>query len=136
MEQIIGYYSHNQRKYNTKREEVEYNFIRNSFDAFVVCPNKDLHTDNPEEMNVNYNVLLKIHFLVISATNGLISRTSFWEVKQALSRDIPIYELFAVGKSFKFRRVIGLKKVNEDNYVKYAKLYSRILPLKMPSFFK
>lgn len=136
MKQIIGYYSHSRKKFNTKQEAIEHEFIKNSFNAFVVCPNKDLHTENPLEMNLNYYFLFKIHFLVVSGTSGLISKTSFWEVKQAITRNIPIYELFRVGKTFEFRRVVGLKIVNEDSDVKFGKLSTRALPLKMPSFFK
>lgn len=128
--QVLGYYSHAKEKFNTKREADEYSFIYRTFRGFVIDPNKDLKTDNPFEANVNINLIYKINFMVVSATNGTIGRGSFYEVKQALLMQIPVYEIFSVGRGFKIRNVISLGVVSEKNHLRYAKLISSSNQLK------
>lgn len=131
MTQVLGYYSHSKEKFNTIREALEYEYIKRTFRGFVINPNTDLKTQNPFEMNVNFSLIYKMNFMVVSATKGTIGRCSFWEVKQALTMKIPVFEIYSAGRSFKYRKVVGLKQISEKNHLRYAKLISKPSPAKI-----
>lgn len=126
--QVIGYYSHSKKTFNTLNEINEYFFIKNRYNSFIICPNKHLYIPNTNEFNPHSKLITNIDFMVVSVYNGAIGIESFQEVKQALGRGIPVHEIYPVGRSFKIRNVIGIEILDEDNLYSYAKLITE--PLK------
>jgi hypothetical protein len=122
--QILGYYSHNVKIHKTEREKREIRFIGQRFKGFVVNPYSDLKGKNPYEMNVNFRAIERMNFLIVSALNGTISRSSYYEVKQALEMRIPVFEIQAVANTFKIKRVVKLVTVSERNLSAFGKLVS------------
>ena len=126
--QLLGYYSHSKKTFNTLHEINEYTFIINRYNAFIVCPNKHLNFPSTNENNPHSKLIANIDYMIVSVYNGTIGRGSFNEVKQALERGIPVHEIFPVGRSFKIRSVIGIEVLHENNLFSYAKLVTE--PLK------
>ena len=122
--QLLGYYSHNVKIHNTEKEKRELQFIKQRFDGFIINPYSDFKNSNPFEMNVNFRAIEKMNFLIVSSLNGTISRSSFYEVKQALEMGIPVYEIQAVARTYKIKKVVKLRVISERNLLAFAKLIS------------
>jgi hypothetical protein len=69
-----------------------------------------------------------VDFIVVSAYNGTIGRSSYYEVRQALERKIPVFEIYPVGIGFKLRKVVAVNVLPVNNISSYAKLTA--IPLK------
>lgn len=121
MSKILGYYSH-PLNISSKKEFEEYQSIINRYKGAVLNPTKEIATPNPFEMNVYWRVIEQVNYIIVSTINGKIGRCSYYEVKQGLNQGIPVHEIYAVGKSFKYRKVIGLEITSEKNLKKYSKL--------------
>jgi hypothetical protein len=128
MKQVIGYYSH-QSNISSKREADEYRNIISRYKGLVINPTKEFKFSNPFEINIFWRLIQSVNYIIVSADNGKIGRTSFYEVKQGLLQGIPVHEIYAVGRGFKSRKVIGLEVVSPKNYKKYAVL--KTVPLKL-----
>lgn len=122
--QILGYYSHNVKIHKTEREQRELRFIEQRFKGLIVNPYSDLKGMNPYEMNLNFRAIETMDYLVVSNHNGTISRSSFFEVKQALEMRIPVFEIQPVANTFRIRKVNRVTPVSERNLSAYAKLES------------
>jgi hypothetical protein len=133
MEQVLGYYSH-QSNISAKREAEEYLNIIRIYKGLIINPNQYYNVPNPYQINVYWRVLEKVNYIIVSAVNGKIGRTSFYEVKQGLLQGIPVHEIFAIGRGFKFRKVVGLQIVSKKNLMGYAKLVC--IPLKNDPYLK
>jgi hypothetical protein len=120
--QILGFYSHHFKIFNTEEETKQYNWIRQKFKGFIINPNVHLIEKNPFVLNQYWQTIDKINFLVVSAYRKKIDRATFYEIKQSLLNRINVYEIYKAGKSYAIRKVIGLKVVNEENLSAYAVL--------------
>jgi len=125
---ILGYFSHSPKLFNTEREVREYDFISQLYKSFIISPNIHLVYKKMSVYNQYFQLLEIIDFLVVSTFNGTIGRGSFYEVNQALERNIPVHEIYSVGKGYKIRKVIGVKELQDNNLTSYAKLTT--IPLK------
>ena len=127
--QILGYYSHKRKIFKTEREKREQRFIENKFKGFIINPYSDLTAKNPFEWNVHFRAIDKMDFLIVSTLNGTVSRSSFYEVNQALERRIPVFEIQAVANTFIIKKVNKLIPVSNRNLSAFAKLVSRSLSM-------
>ena len=118
--QILGWYSHNFKIFNTPEESKQYNWIQKNFNGMVINPNTQLKEKNPFILNQYWQTIDIINFLVVSAYRKKIDRASYYEVKQCLFNRINVYEIYKDGKTYAIRKVDGLKVVNEDNLSAYA----------------
>lgn len=121
MKQVLGYYSH-QSNISAKREAQEYLSIESIYKGLIINPSKDFKIPNPYEINIYWRVLVRVNYIIVSAVNGKVGRTSYYEVKQGLQQGIPVHEIYAVGRGYKFRKVIGIEVVSPNDYKKYAVL--------------
>lgn len=122
--QILGYYSHNIKIYRTEREKREFRFIEQRFKGFVVNPYSDLKGNNPFEMNVHFRAIEKMNYLIVSPHNGSISRSTYFEVKQALEMKIPVFEIQPVASTFRIRKVKKVTPITVNNLSAFAKIES------------
>ena len=120
--QILGFYSHHFKIFNTEEEKKQYNYIQQNFNGMIINPNTQLKEKNPFILNQYWQTIDIINFLVVSAYRKKIDRASYFEVKQCLLNRINVYEIFKAGKAYAIRKVVGLKVVNEDNLSAYAVL--------------
>ena len=121
---LLGYYSHSTKIFNTAREVKEYEFISKLNNCFVIAPN--IHLSFKKTSIYNQYILLIdiIDFMIVSAYNGVIGRGSYFEVKQALERGIPVYEICPVGIGFKLKIVVSADVLPASKISTYAKLTS------------
>jgi hypothetical protein len=124
---LLGYYSHSTKIFNTPREVKEYDFISGLHNCFVIAPN--IHLSFKKTSIYNQYILLidVIDFMIVSAYNGTIGRGSYYEVKQALESNIPVYEIYPVGIGFKLRIVVSADLLPASKNSSYAKLTSTSL---------
>jgi len=120
--QILGFYSHNFKIFNTLEETKQYNYIRQNFNGMVINPNTQLKEKNPLILNKYWGTIDKINFLVVAAYRKKIDRASYYEAKQCLFNRINVYELYKAGNTYATRKVVGLKVVNEKNLSAYVVL--------------
>lgn len=125
---ILGYFSHSPKSFNTEREVREYDFISRLYKSYIISPNIHLVYKKMSVYNQYFQLIDLVDFMVVSAFNGTIGRGSYYEVKQALERNIPIHEIYSVGKGYKIRKVIGVNELQDKNLTSYAKLIT--IPLK------
>ncbi len=118
--QILGFYSHHFKIFNTEEETKQYNYIQQNFSGMVINPNTQLKEKNPFILNQYWQTIDIINFLVVSAYRKKIDRATFYEIKQSLLNRINVYEIYKAGKTYAIRKVVGLKVVNEDNLSAYA----------------
>lgn len=122
--QILGYYSHNIKIYRTEREKREFQFIEQRFKGFVINPYSDLKSKNPFEMNVHFRAIEKMDYLIVSTHNGTISRSTYYEVKQALEMKIPVFEIQPVSSTFRIRKVKKVTPNTVNSLSAFAKIES------------
>lgn len=120
--QILGFYSHHFKIFDTLEETKQYNYIQQKFNGMVINPNTQLKEKNPLILNQYYEIIDIVNFLVVSAYRKKIDRATFYEIKQSLLNRINVYEIYKAGKTYAIRKVVGLKVVNEDNLSAYAVL--------------
>lgn len=120
--QILGFYSHHFKIFNTEEEMKQYNWIQQNFNGMVINPNTQLKEKNPFILNQYWQTINLINFLVVSAYRKKIDRASYYEAKQCLLNRINVYEIYKAGKTYAIRKVVGLKVVNEKNLTAYALL--------------
>lgn len=125
---LFGFYSHSTKTFNTTREVNEYDFISKRYNCFIISPNIHLFFKKTSIYNQYIQLIDIVDFIVVSSFNGTIGRGSFYEVNQALGRNIPVFELYSVGRGFKTRKVVGVKVLPANNLTSYAKLET--VPLK------
>jgi hypothetical protein len=128
--QILGFYSHNYKIFDTIEEVKQFNWIKQNFKGLIINPNVDLIEKNPFILNQYWQTIGMINFLVVSAYRKKIDRASFYEVKQCLFNRINVYEIYKAGKSYATRKVVGLKVVNEKNLSAYAVLVNNKMKAK------
>jgi hypothetical protein len=120
--QILGFYSHHYKIFNTEEEKKQYNYIQQNFNGMIINPNTQLKEKNPFILNQYWQTIDIINFLVVSAYRKKLDRASYYEVKQCLFNRINVYEIYKAGKTYAIRKVVGLKVVNEENLSAYAVL--------------
>ena len=120
--QILGFYSHHFKIFNTEEETKQYNYIQQNFNGMVINPNTQLKEKNPFILNQYWRTIDIINYLVVSAYRKKIDRASYYEAKQCLLNRINVYEIYKTGKTYAIRKVVGLKVVNEKNLSTYAVL--------------
>lgn len=125
---ILGFYSHSPKTFNTPKEVKEYVFISRLYNSFIISPNIHLVYKKMSVYNQYLQLIDLIDFMVVSSLNGTIGRGSYYEVRQALERNIPVHETYPVGNSFKIRKVIAVNIIPNNNISSYAKLTT--IPLK------
>lgn len=76
--QLLGFWSHPQSTFNTKRELIIYDYITSKYKGFVINPNQYFKTPNPFEMNIFWRAIQQIDFMLVSTNNGKIGRASFY----------------------------------------------------------
>lgn len=129
---ILGYFSHSPKSFNTNKEVREYDFISRLYKCYVISPNIHLVYKKMSVYNQYLQLIELIDFMVVSSLNGTIGRGSYYEVRQALERNIPVHETYPVGNSFKIRKVIAANVLPDNNISSYAKLTT--IPLKNISY--
>ena len=120
--QLLGFYSHHYKIFNTEEEKKQYNYIQQNFNGMIINPNTQLKEKNPFILNQYWQTIDIINFLVVSAYRKKLDRASYYEVKQCLYNRINVYEIYKAGKNYAIRKVVGLKVVNEENLSAYAVL--------------
>jgi hypothetical protein len=120
--QLLGFYSHHYKIFNTEEEKKQYNYIQQNFNGMIINPNTQLKEKNPFILNQYWQTIDIINFLVVSAYRKKLDRASYYEVKQCLFNRINVYEIYKAGKNYAIRKVVGLKVVNEENLSAYAVL--------------
>jgi hypothetical protein len=124
---LFGYFSHSTKTFNTAREVKEYNFLNKLNNCYIIAPNLHLHYKKTSIYN-QYSQLIKIvDFIIVSTYNGTISRGSYYEIRQALERKIPAFEIYPVGIGYKLRKVVAVDVLPVNNISSYAKLTSTSL---------
>lgn len=121
---LLGYFSHSPKTFNTAREVKEYDFLSKLNNCFILSPNIHLLFNKTSIYNQYAQLINVIDFLVVSAYNGTISRGSYYEVNQALEREIPVFELYPVGIGFKLKKVVAVDVIPANKITSYAKLTS------------
>ena len=125
---ILGFFSHSPKTFNTAKEYKEYVFISRLYNSFIISPNIHLVYKKMSVYNQYLQLIELIDFMVVSSLNGTIGRGSYYEVKQALERNIPVHEIYPVGNSFKIRKAIAVNIIPNNNISSFAKLAT--IPLK------
>jgi hypothetical protein len=129
---ILGYFSHSPKSFNTEREVREYDFISRFYKSYIISPNIHLVYKKMSVYNQYFQLIDLVDFMIVSAFNGTIGRGSYYEVKQALERNIPIHEIYPIGQGFKIRKVVAVNLLPVNNITNYAKLLT--IPLKNISY--
>lgn len=119
---LLGYYSHSTKIFNTLKEVKEYDFISKLYNCFVIAPNIHLVFKKMSVYNQYQQLIDTVDFMVVSAHNGTIGRNSYYEIRQALERKIPVFEIYPVGIGFKLRKVVVVDVLPVNNISSYAKL--------------
>ncbi len=117
--QNLGYFSH-QSIISSERKAVEYSFISITHSEIIITTKRPVHSPTPWEINVDLKKIKQASFLIVSAINGKIEKNSYEEVLHCLELGIPVKEIYSVGRCYKFRKVIGLELVFENNPEWYA----------------
>lgn len=121
---LLGYFSHSTKIFNTAREAKEYDYISKLYDCFIISPNIHLVFKKMSVYNQYQQLIDTVDFVVVSAHNGTIGRGSYYEIRQALERKIPVFEIYPVGIGYKLRKVVSLDLLPVNNISSYAKLKS------------
>jgi hypothetical protein len=124
---LLGYYSHSTKTFNTARELKEYDYISKLYNCFIISPNIHLVFKKMSVYNQYQQLIDTVDFMVVSAYNGTIGRSSYYEVRQALEREIPVFEIYPVGIGYKLRKVVAVDVLQVNNISSYAKLTSTSL---------
>ncbi len=124
---LLGYFSHSTKTFNTAREAREYDFLSQLDNCFIIAPNIHLFFKKTSIYNQYIQLIDIVDFMVVSAYNGTIGRGSYYEVRQALERKIPVFEIYPVGIRYKLRKVVAVDVLPVNNISSYAKLKSTSL---------
>ena len=119
---LLAYFSHSTKTFNTAREVKEYDFLSRLHNCFIIAPNIHLFYKKTSIYNQYSHLIDTIDFMVVSAYNGTIGRSSYYEVRQALEREIPVFEIYPVGIGYKLRKVVAADVLPVNNISSYAKL--------------
>lgn len=125
---LLGYFSHSTKTFNTAREAREYDFLSKLHNCFIIAPNIHLLFKKTSIYNQYIQLIEIVDFMVVSNYNGTIGRGSYYEIRQALERKIPVYEIYPVGIGYKLRKVVAVYVLPVNNISSYAKLAA--IPLK------
>lgn len=105
----LKYYSHSKSTYNTKKEELERDFLIKTFGAGLVCPNLFLnHLNTNEEFQF---WIKKCNILFVSDVDGYLSYGSYSECRFAKLENIVVMLLHKVDGKFKCSPVKDVVKV-------------------------
>ena len=124
---LFAFFSHSTKTFNTAREVKEYDFLNKLNNCFIISPNIHLFYKKTSIYNQYSQLIDIVDFMVVSAYNGTIGRSSYYEVRQALERKIPVFEIYPVGIGYKLRKVVAADVLPVNNISSYAKLKSTSL---------
>ena len=124
---LLGYFSHSTKTFNTAREVKEYDYISKLYNCFIISPNIHLVFKKMSVYNQYQQLIDTVDFIVVSAYNGTIGRSSYYAVRQAFERKIPVFEIYPVGIGYKLRKVVAADVLPVNNISSYAKLKSTSL---------
>ena len=119
---LLGYFSHSTKTFNTAREVKEYDYISKLHNCYIIAPNIHLYYKKTSIYNQYSQLINTIDFIIVSAYNGTMGRSSYYEIRQALEIKIPVFEIYPVGVGFKLRKVVAVDVLPINNISSYAKL--------------
>jgi hypothetical protein len=119
---LLGYFSHSTKTFNTAREVKEYDYISKLYNCYIIAPNIHLFYKKTSIYNQYSQLINVVDFIIVSAYNGSICRSSYYEILQALQIKIPVFEIYPVGVGFKLRKVVAVEVLPVNNISSYAKL--------------
>lgn len=116
-----AYYAHSMRKYNTKIESIEYDFILKHFKGCVICPNKDLGELGGIEPYLK--IIETTSALYVSEYMNCVGIGVFKECSFALSKKIPVFVLRKDEKDeYYIVSLVGIEKLPKSTSVFYGNL--------------
>ncbi len=120
----LGYYSHSIRKYNTRTEKSEYDFLKSIFYGHIVCPNK--HIGNIKNTEPYKNMIEKADVVFVSEFEDCIGRGVFEECQLALKLRKPTYIIRVINEQYCFFKLSKIKKITLNcTSNKYGKLIAK-----------
>ena len=119
----LGYFSHSILKNDSDAEKKEYEFIRNSFNGFTICPNK--HMGKIGDMSNYLDIVSKADVVFTSELNGFVGIGVYTECKHALEIGTPVFVVQEHDEGFRLFKLKSLEKTNSYNYHSHAKLNTK-----------
>lgn len=121
MEKDKVYFAHSKRIYNTKEESTMLDFLRKNFTK-VICPNKDIGELGSIEPYLK--IVDTCKYVVAHEYQGSIGKGVFSEIKNALSKNIPVLALRKGTIGYKLCKV---KNIEINDSTDWAIHYGKII---------
>tara|TARA_Y100001954_G_C15716157_1_gene555720 strand:+ start:481 stop:867 length:387 start_codon:yes stop_codon:yes gene_type:complete len=107
LEGRLAYFAHSKRKYNSKEEFEQLNYLEFVFSGTVICPNNNL--GELGSIQPYLDVVSKMDFLFVAEYHDWIGTGVRLEIKEARKNNIPIYVIRKGKNGFVLRKLKRVK---------------------------
>ena len=121
----LAYYAHSIKKYNTEQETLEYQFAKDMFHGFVICPNK--HMEDVRIIEPYLDIVERVDVVYASEYNGCVGMGVFKECERALKFGIPVFVIKPSGVTFELEELISVDRIENGSLIMFGKLVSKKL---------
>jgi hypothetical protein len=110
-----AYFSHSIVTYNSEDERKVYDYLTNSFDGKIICPNKDLGILGDKDDYAKIASRADVVFVWCGNNNQIISRGCYAEVVEALQRKRQVYYVVLEKDTIKLKEVVHVHPIMDYN---------------------